>query len=171
MFEKISLNKYENRLSTAPAGKTYGDPRVQRAYNNLQMAKSKKNIAKGIMEFSTDTTGVGQAAAVKELGEAQELIRKNRGTAAPIGKLSIKPSTANTGDVLKSKKGKPKDLTNMLKRKDNITPGRIVPDKNKFLSKALGYIKKNPVKSGLMGLAAGGAMGVAAYGIKKDLED
>jgi hypothetical protein len=164
-MQKIALNKYENYLMYQPKDRKFSDPRVQRAFNNLQKSKTNLNNAQGIKDFAVPSPTSRQAAQ-EELIESTVNVRKNRRVAMSAGGVGAKSPFSNTRDVLDGRKAL--DLTKKLVRKDNIKPG-VMPH-NKFLNKARMYIKKNPGKSGLMALGAGAALGVSAYGWKKELE-
>lgn len=172
-MEKVSLNKYEKYLSNQPVDRSFSDPRVQRAFVNLQRAKTQNRNAEGIREFGGSTPAANEAV-IQERIEAAAHTRKNRGAIyqnagqkvmSPFNTKKDKAGNAVSNDVLTKK-----NLTTKLKIKDAVEPGHLPVDKNKYLSKIKSFIKRRPVTSGLIGLGAGAVIGAAAYGIKKDIE-
>ena len=172
-MEKISLNKYEQYLSSQPLDKKFSDPRVQRAFVNLKRARS-QNLSAEILSAGGDRSPANAAAIVQERTEAANHVRKNRGAMyqsqgqkvmSPFSTKKDKYGNAVSNDVLTKK-----NLTPKLKTKDNVFNGSLPKDKNKFLAKAKSFIKRRPIASGLIALGSGAVVGAAAYGIKKDIE-
>lgn len=178
MIEKQALNKYEQYLYNLPKDRKFSNPTVQRAYDNLQLAKTQRNVAKGIAEFSTDTSGVSDTAIKQELLEAADNVRKNRGIlwASKTGKVRVISPLANTGDTLH--KGRLNDATKLFKEfvnKEILVKKKLnaasQPENEKVFQSIRNYIKNKPVKAGLIGAGIGAGLGVVGYGIKKTIEN
>lgn len=169
---KLALNKYERHLWNQPAGRTFEDPKVERAYHNLQRAKQHQNIGMGIQEFGTGTVAGAQAADEARIA-AEGLVRKNRGNIynqvkSPFNTKKDKLGNALSNDVL----GKPGKYTPHVVQKDarKLIENIAKRPENKFLNRAKNYIRAKPVKAALIGLGVGATLGAVGYGIKKDLE-
>lgn len=171
---KLALNKYERYLINLPPGKTLSDPRLQGALDRLKAAKAKNVMAESIKLYGTKEPAV-QDNIAQYRRQAADQVWKNRNNTTGNPKLRIdspfktnkEGTKALTNDVLG--RGK-KNLTGKLRKVQDIQPGTLPKDPNRYLSKALSYMKKKPIKAGLIGAGVGVTLGAVGYGVKKDLE-
>lgn len=173
-MQKVALNKYEQYLYNQSKDRSFSDPRIQRAFVNLQRAKTQGRNAEGIKEFG-DRSPASNHAVVTERVEAAAHVRKNRGALYESDGLKVMSPFSTrknkAGNELSNDELRSKNFTKKVQIKDDIPKGTMPPEKNKFFQKAKSLIKRNPVKSTLIGLGAAGLIGTAAYGIKKNLEN
>lgn len=173
-MQKIALNKYEQYLTNQPKDRHFSDPRVQRAFVNLQRAKTQNKNAEGIKMFG-DRSPANNDAVIVERVEAAGHVRKNRGAMYESDGLRVMSPFSTrkdkAGNELSNDDLRVKNFTKKVQIKDDLPKGTMPPEKNKFFQKAKALIKRNPGKSALIGLGAAGLIGTAAYGIKKNLEN
>lgn len=173
-MQKQALNKYEKYLINQPKDRKFSDPRVQKAFENLQNARQQATIGTGIAALSNSPEGL--KAVDHHMTNATNSIRANRNKVS-TGSIEYSPafytnkgkkrgSTA-TNDILGSAR---KNYTAKLGKKQGIQPGVLPRDKNRYFKKAVSFMRRRPVVSALAGFTGGALIGSAAYGIKKDLE-
>lgn len=169
-MEKLALNRYERYLYSQPEDRKFDDPRLQRAHNKIQQAKSIKTTASIRKKMNPN----GQLGTKILEAKADQFIRANRQGSHPQMKPDFdtakktKKNPTGTNDSL-ARDGR---YTNIRKQLDEIELQKAISNKpeNKFFARAKRYIGKHPVKSGLMGLGAVATAGLVTYGIKKDIE-
>lgn len=146
-FEKTALNKYETYLANKPAGWKHPDPKVQKAYLNLQVAQRKERMAWKAMEVPG-----WENIAMNYDREAGEAIKANR----PYG-----PTIVNG-----KRKGPPGKGPGKAPGKSPMSTlaGKEEAISNKFLN----VIRRNPVKTGLIGAGITGAIGYGIHRLTKD---
>ena len=184
-MQKKALNKYETYLAGQPADRKFSDPRVQKAFNNLQKARGHETTAL-LAPLAGGGPGTNDVIA-RNYESMADSIKKNRGTlhSGKGLKLDSPFSTKKNpaGNAVSNDASSKKNWTGKMKSFQGIEEGSLPKDPNKFtikarqlmrkhptLGKAVDFLNKKPVKYGLAGLAGGAALGVIGYGIKKDID-
>ena len=150
-MEKQALNKYEKYLYSQPESRKFEDPTIQRAFNNLQKAKSSNSDAR-ILSYG-DGSPSNVAAIAEKTKEEGQLIRKNRGKLFDTGKSGIKVSSPFSTKKNKAEQAISNDVLpkSVVGKKSNGLSGSSLPkDPNRYLQRALKYVKKSPIKAGLL---------------------
>lgn len=155
---KSAKNKFERYLADQPHGKTYSDPRVQRASNLVRESDVVGRNARNL-----NALGANPQTVSKYLTLSQRILQRQRGYLVDTKSTRIESPFKNPDrpPPVKSEVG------NLASQATNPKPGkpRLPKDtsSNKFLAKVKSFMRKSPVKSRIIGAGIAGAGSALLY--------